>query len=148
MKLEPVYLVAPDPPLSSIPTRRAFLWAGIGTLAGFAGGLGCATAPGVLAGEAARDPVLLWLHRLCDEAPVDDLIRYRAALLQQLPRHVSDPVLWHGMARLAVSIPGIEDATARKRAAEEFVDVARRLEPLSPRALAVNLPTLEEIDGR
>lgn len=113
MKLAPVFLVAPKPPTGSVPTRRAFLFAG----AAFLGGAVLGTACGYSLGAAANTPSapaeppeppstgnreLDELRRLAIKAPIDELVgQQKMFLLMVTQTYRRDHVLWQGVARLA-----------------------------------------------
>ncbi|MCR9244617.1 MAG: hypothetical protein NXI31_06265 [bacterium] len=119
MKLQPVYLLAPEPEPKSMTSRRAFLLAGCtfatGTLIGGACGYSLGASRG--SGEpedpkkvgsndevelkSTGDSTLDELRRLAIKAPVGDLCA-KADLFMNLKGldYPDDPVLWQGMGRL------------------------------------------------
>lgn len=136
MRIDPIYLVAREP--EAKPTRRGFVFGTSCLLTGAALGLGGAllvrsTGPAVVPPPAttpATDNRLAWLHLLCaDQTPLGDLLRYRTALLQELPRHADDSALWHGFSRLLgatldrAAIADLAlDANERQALAAELLD--------------------------
>lgn len=127
MKLDPVYVVAPERMPRTVPTRRAFLLAGVAGVVGAGGGYGLSQLlgrePKTSPGRTELDPMLRWLLTLCDDSsPIEELIQYRAALLQALPRHKDNSSLWHGLARLAVAAETIPDDRDSRRVAAELLD--------------------------
>src|SRR5262245_33772070 len=103
MKLEPIYLVAPRPPKS---TRRALLLAGVGFTTGacIGGAFGyCLRGPTT---TAIEDPTLQWLRGLADDrTAIEELARHHRDLVAHMSwNYPDDPVLWHGVARLATAL--------------------------------------------
>lgn len=133
MKLQPVYLVAPMPAPKSMPTRRAWLLAtgafAVGAVAGSAcqswlGGDDAAPAPEPEpepAAQAALDPMQEWLRKVCDDGTgIEELIRHRLSLYMQLPKWRDDPLLWHGIDRLASVVLETAELADRRRLAFEL----------------------------
>ena len=126
MKLEPVFLLAPEPAPPSMPTRRAFLLAGGMFAAGSILGGSCGYALGVSAGRAAQEPKdagkeapakpklepsgdveLDYWRRLAVEAPLDELFSKASAFLSvQLDDYRTDAILWVGIDRLTREVIG------------------------------------------
>lgn len=124
MKLEPVFLLAPEPAPPSMPTRRAFLLAGGMFAAGSILGGSCGYALGVSAGRAAQEPKdagkeapakpklepsgdveLDYWRRLAVEAPLDELFSKASEFLAaQTFDYRSDRVLWVGIDRLSAEL--------------------------------------------
>ncbi len=128
MKIEPIYLLAPEakPKVRSMTSRRAFLLAGsmfaAGTLVGGACGytLGAAktedsagAAPGVVPEpkkkkpdevvlEPSGDATLDELRRLAVKAPIEELVAQSSLFLGLRSRdYRDDQTLWQGLNRLA-----------------------------------------------
>lgn len=113
MKLEPVFLVSPKVPVASVPTRRAFLFAGaaffggavLGTACGYTLGTSVATAhlpaeppQPAKTGNAELDE----LRRLAVSAPIEELVNmYGKFMWLRDLNYVTDEVLWKGVGRLA-----------------------------------------------
>jgi hypothetical protein len=108
MRLEPVFLVAPRP--QSAWTRRSFLFAG----ATFAGGAFAGSACGFAIGSRrpalpmleqpapTGDAELDQLRALATQGSDADLVQHRLLFVASTFSHYGqDPVLWHGIARLA-----------------------------------------------
>lgn len=126
MKLEPIYLVSPQPLPASMPTRRAWFLAGACFALGAAGGIGGARwlAPTAVAATAPppADERLAWLLGLCeDTSPIDSLIQNRTVLMQLLPKHPQEAKLWHGMQRLIGAVLEYAQLTDRRRIAQELL---------------------------
>jgi len=139
MRLEPVYLVAPEPEPPKIPTRRAFLLAG----ATFAAGLTLGGACGYAAGSSANTSVqtgegeddvrelestgnaeLDELRRLAVKAPIEELAEKWLYFLQVSSKdYRHDEVLPRGVERLAKYILATPDLDQRKLIANATAQV-------------------------
>lgn len=100
MRLEPVYLVTKSTASKAIPTRRAFLIAGIAAGSGILTGLviGRTTS----AAEQGLDPIVQWARSATTEPDgVAELRAHYHGLLHALATAPRDPSLWHS-ARLLV----------------------------------------------
>ena len=110
MRLDPVYLVAPEP--SKRPTRRAFMLTSGTLLAGFSLGGACGYAAGSRAGandaenqqalEPTGDAELDELRELSRNGSIEELLAARFKIRHfVITRYPDDPVLWTGIERLA-----------------------------------------------
>jgi hypothetical protein len=132
MKIDPIYLLAPEPKPPSIPTRRAFLLAGgtllIGALAGGACGysMGLAARPNggkepKPANAAAKveeelktsgDAELDYWRQMAVKAPLDELFTKSLMFLHvRITDYPKDDVLWRGVQRM---VHEIRDNSARQ----------------------------------
>src|SRR5262245_35073736 len=113
MKLEPVFLVAPKVSAGSVPTRRAFIFAGAAFLGGAVFGTACGYSLGAAAGPtpspsepaapaSTGDAKLDELRRLAVTAPIEELVAEHLDFVWWRERHYpNDAVLWQGVSRLA-----------------------------------------------
>lgn len=128
MKLEPVYLVAKKR-VPSMPTRRAFLFAGGTFVLGTSLGGACGYAMGVGAAEASAKPSdaaladeelkpsgdveLDELRRLAVKAPIEELVERRVMFVAAATRvYRRDSIVWKGVGRLCdalLTTPTITD---------------------------------------
>lgn len=130
MRLDPVYLVAPEPKPPRIPTRRAFLFVGAAFAAGTALGGACGYAAGSVAdarpagGEPdgheadpalpppSGDTELDELRRLATVAPIEELIaRWQPFLGLLGDTYPDDATLWRGAQRIGehvLSTPSLD----------------------------------------
>ena len=108
MHIEPVYLVPPRP--LSAWTRRSFLLAGatfaggasLGSACGFAIGARRDALPAIGEPEPTGDVELDQLRALAARGADADLVQHRLLFVASTFSHYGkDPVLWHGIARLA-----------------------------------------------
>jgi hypothetical protein len=128
MKLEPVFLVTPKLPSGSVPTRRAFLFAGAAFFGGAVLGTACGYSMGAAAAgpQAPVDPAqpidppktgnaeLDELRRLAVVAPIEELVERHPLFLMLRDRHYrDDEILWRGVGRLARK--AIDDEQLRNR---------------------------------
>ncbi|MCA8973367.1 MAG: hypothetical protein KDC98_01530 [Planctomycetes bacterium] len=114
MKLEPVYLLAPEPEPPSMPTRRAFLLAGGMFAAGSICGGACGYTIGVVSSQGEEkvgefapsgDRELDYWRNLAVKAPLDELFaRAPNFLTAQMADYKNDEVLWRGVDRLSHEI--------------------------------------------
>jgi len=118
MRLDAVYVLAPKPKPPSMPTRRAFLMAGVAFIAGTSLGgacgyaMGSQQAGGVVAGpeEKPKDEPLVSsgnaeldeLRRLAVKAPIEELMEDAENFLDALHgSYPTDSILWQGVGRIA-----------------------------------------------
>ncbi|GAB4161578.1 MAG: hypothetical protein Fur0037_28170 [Planctomycetota bacterium] len=131
VQIEPVYLVAPDPPVPSVPTRRAFLWAGIGTLAGLAGGT--AIAAGGAVGAATSERWAKALELASPRTPTESLLAHQFFLLGVLHEMEGagerSPLLWRAIDRLAAAVVRDPSVPDRRLRALAILDVLKRDHP-------------------
>lgn len=112
MRLDPVFVVAPEPTAPTMPTRRAFLLAGATFTFGAAIGGACGYSAGAAqaAGSAAPreeeltpsgDSDLDELRRLAVKAPIEELIERRLPFVNAVfADYPKDEILWRGVGRL------------------------------------------------
>lgn len=138
MRLDPVFVVAPQPAPPSMPTRRAFLLAGatftLGAAVGGVGGyaIGSARASTVHAAGADLAPTgdheLDELRRLAISAPIEELIEKRLVFLRSLGMsYPRDESLWQGVVRLADALrtdPSFPDREVTARLIARTIDGA------------------------
>jgi hypothetical protein len=144
MRLEPVYLVAPEP---RRPTRRGFVWIALAGAVGGVAGFALRQAfgePGVAAATNAR---LAWARRLAaGDAPIGDLVEhYQAFLLTLEVDAPEDARLWSGVLRIAHAVleqPTIEE---RARIARLLVATIARPGAPAPEELRRLVPSLERV---
>jgi hypothetical protein len=156
MRLEPVYLVAPKPKQPSIPTRRAFLFAGIAFATGSTVGTACGYtlgrasvnaavlgAGGVELPPSSGDADLDELRRLAIAAPIEELIDKRLNFLASRNRqYPKDVYLWFGIKRLCDAIAAVPDTPERRLLARLLLDLVENKNPPSSISFRDNLPTL------
>ncbi|MFN7671511.1 MAG: hypothetical protein ACK5S5_13785 [Planctomycetota bacterium] len=108
MHIDPVFLVPPRP--RSAWTRRGFLFASATFVGGASVGSACGFAiasrrpelPQIAEPTATGDVELDQLRRLAARGTDAELVQHRLLLVASTFSHYSaDPVLWHGIARLA-----------------------------------------------
>lgn len=112
-----VFVLAPKPKPPSMPTRRAFLMAGVAFVAGTSLGGACGYAMGAkqaeAGAEAAKDEPLVSsgnaeldeLRRLAVKAPLKELMGRAEWYYQLVQRdYWKDPILWKGTERIAVAL--------------------------------------------
>jgi hypothetical protein len=125
MKIDPVYLLAPLPKPSTIPTRRAFLLAAGGLVVGAIGGGACGYSMGLAAQPVANastepkpaapvaeeelktsgDAELDYWRKVALKAPLDELFEKAPMFLHVRGRdYPQDAHLWKGVERLVVEI--------------------------------------------
>lgn len=131
MRLDAVYVLAPKPKPPSMPTRRAFLMAGVAFIAGTSLGgacgyaMGSQQAGGVVAGpeEKPKDEPLVSsgnaeldeLRRLAVKAPIEELMGRAEWFFERLHEdYARDDMLWTGVGRICEAITqGFEMANRR-----------------------------------
>jgi hypothetical protein len=145
MRLDPVFVVGPKPASPSMPTRRAFLFAGgtfalgvsVGGACGYAVGVSAANA-GESVGHSAQpseqrptteqpaeadlkpsgDLELDEMRRLAVKAPIEELIEQRLIFVDSFLRNYSnDQILWRGLGRLCDAVLARADHPDRRRTA-------------------------------
>ena len=140
MRIDPVYLVAPEAERSPLASRRAFLITGGGFLAGAALGSTLGYAGGSRVHAAANeqsdgsrsslddDALLAELRDLARHGSIDRLIRSRRTLLHfARSRYRDDPVILHGVARLAqtcLASPRFPDRKASAMSIANVIDAS------------------------
>ena len=152
MKLEPVYLVAPERP-SLIPTRRAVLFAGLsffgGAAAGGALGIQYERSKGAPAEDElapSGDPELDRLRRLAIEAPIDELRNKQFAFITAVQvDYPRDAVLWRGVGRLVDDVLSGEGRSGRRDLARLLASVIRNGAADVVGELAAKRPALEAL---
>lgn len=156
MRIEPVFLVAPRPDPTRVPTRRAFLFAGgafaFGSVIGGACGysIGAAKGSAVEAtGEKASeqegeleksgDARLDALRRLAVKAPVEDLVKnWNEWSTDFYFDYPEDAVLWKGADRL------VDWALTHPTETEiQFLTTLLKFAAVDQRDQAVNLKQFE-----
>ncbi|HEX6944176.1 MAG TPA: hypothetical protein VF128_14710 [Gemmatimonadaceae bacterium] len=111
MRLDAVYVLAPKTKASSMPTRRAFVLAGITLCLGGACGYALGASNEAVAGailhsagdgwESSNDSDLDELRWLAVNAPLDELMsQSRVFIYQVRTTYPSDKWLWHGVKRI------------------------------------------------
>lgn len=139
MRLDPIYLLAPEP--DDEPTtysrRSVFAFAALALGLGFAAGTGLARvlrAP--KAPETTDDPELAWAVGLC-EGPIGELVAYRHTLLEIGARRPEDVArIESGLIRLADHVlTGNAPDPDRSVMARELVAFIQRLESRAPDSL-------------
>ncbi|MBL9075880.1 MAG: hypothetical protein JNL08_00165 [Planctomycetes bacterium] len=150
MRLDPVFVVAPEPTAPTMPTRRAFLLAGATFTFGAAIGGACGYSAGAAqaAGSAAPreeeltpsgDSDLDELRRLAVKAPIEELIERRLVFLRSVGAlYRRDDTLWRGVVRLSEAVrsrDGFPDRLIIARLIAQNIeqadaDFARRFEAL------------------
>lgn len=156
MKLDPVFLVAPQPNPPTMPTRRAFLIAGstftLGTAVGGACGYSIAAKPDpVAAGDVALEPTndveLDELRRLAVKAPIAELIEKRLVFLNSLTKsYPKDEVLWKGASRLADAVLGNRPISDRRLFSRFLAQVIEQGDPLFTQALLPRVRDLRRVE--
>jgi hypothetical protein len=154
MKIDPIYLLAPEPKPPSMPTRRAFLLAGgtlvIGAVAGGACGysMGLAAQPNggqepKPANAAAKveeelktsgDAELDYWRQVAVKAPLDELFAKGVMFLSvRVSDYPKDPVLWQGVERMIAEVIGNESRVVDEGLvgflASQVISSARPAEP-------------------
>jgi hypothetical protein len=152
MRLDPVYLVAPESPKPLGSSRRTFLAFGVGGLL-LGGGVGYFAGRGSV-GAASEEPGvrtggrhLDWARDLA-QGPVEQLCEQVPGFLLELSDAPTDPVLWDGMRRLAgyvIETPALERRASRAR---QILDTLDALHPPEPAVFERLVPTLRRIGGR
>jgi hypothetical protein len=121
MRLDPVYLLAPEPEPPSMPTRRAFLLIGGAFLGGTVLGGACGytigvaqgggeqgaagAGPGEIEWERSDDADLEELRRLAVKAPIGELMEKAVLFLATRSfSYRTDPILFRGIQRLSLEI--------------------------------------------
>jgi hypothetical protein len=125
MKIDPVYLLAPVPKPSTIPTRRAFLLTAGGLLVGAIGGGACGYSMGLAAQPVANastepklaapvveeelktsgDAELDYWRKVALKAPLDELFEKAPMFLHvRVTDYPKDEVLWRGFERIVIEI--------------------------------------------
>ncbi|GAB4138920.1 MAG: hypothetical protein Fur0037_04860 [Planctomycetota bacterium] len=134
MILDPVYLVAPELPPPSMPTRRAFLWIGVGTVVGFGSGalLGPRPDPrATLAAESADVRLRIeWAEELACAGSDADLLRdlpaFLGIVMEAHSLHTDGEKLWQGVRRACALVRSLADSPAsrvRARALARALDL-------------------------
>lgn len=138
MKLEPVYLVAPR---ARIPTRRAFVLAGLAGAAGVGCGFVAGRALAGPAGDAPPDPGsapvdaellarIQWAERLAQRSDVDELLANLPALLgvvdEAASRGLDSDVMWRAVAKTARAVADDGSVPWRAPAARALVRLLER----------------------
>ena len=101
MKLEPVYLVAPEPAPKGITTRRAFLVAGTCFAAGAVSGFALQRSMGTPAPRVPVDPIVRWAREVSrDPARIQELREHYHGFLHAVASAPEDADLWFGFERL------------------------------------------------
>jgi hypothetical protein len=120
MRLDAAVFVAPKPPVSAVPTRRAFLSAGGAFLLGAAAGGACGYSMGLRPARATPkaeasldlqrglmptgDADLDALRRLAVEGAVEEIVARQALFLDQVrTAYHRDEYLWYGVERLVAA---------------------------------------------
>lgn len=153
MKLEPVFVVAPQPHLRGVPTRRAFLIAGstftLGTVVGGACGYSIAVATqsaGAPAEEVippSGDPELDELRRLAVKAPIDELLEKRLVFTACVNSdYPTDAVLWRGVGRLCDAVVGNYQYEDRRLFAAALAQMIDRGDATCTQSLKSRIPEL------
>lgn len=134
-----VYLVPPDPTPPSMPTRRAFLIAGVTFAFGAAAGGACGYSIGAAGAvdaavaddrelEPSGDADLDELRRLAVKAPIEELIEKRLVFLSCVAQdYRRDGVLWSGVERLCDSVRadiGFPDRRVSARLLAQTIELA------------------------
>jgi hypothetical protein len=124
MRIDPVFLVAPPPPVPSMPTRRAFVIASSTFLAGAAVGGACGYSAGAANAATANaangqavdasaeqelpksgDHELDQLRWLAVKAPLDELFAKAPVFLStRVSTYKNDEILWKGVERMTREI--------------------------------------------
>lgn len=159
MRLDPVYVLAPKPKPPSIPTRRAFLFAGGTFLAGLSIGGACGYAAGVRsaggspAGEegpklppSSGDAELDELRRLALVAPIEELVANWSYFLDEFAlSYRNDTHLPEGVLRLAGFVESNVDYEQRKLLARVLIDTINRGESHLRDRCAFKISSLERV---
>lgn len=169
MRLDPVYLVGPKPAAPSMPTRRAFVFAGstfavglsLGGACGYAMGAGAApvgTAPPqepAPAAPAAPDEIELKpsgdadldeLRRLAVKAPIDELMEQRMMFVNAtFMDYPTDAILWRGVERIAVHLIGGGLITDRRQFGRALASVIEKADPAIVGDLRRHAPALRRL---
>lgn len=169
MRLDPVFVIAPIPSVPSMPTRRAFLFAGstfavgvtLGGACGYAVGVGSAPAAdpaggGVQGGDPAQagneelpksgDAELDELRRLAVKAPIEELVENRLVFVNAtFMDYPLDRLLWQGVERLADYL--IKGGTVEGRAqfAKALAGVIEQADPVITARLRSRVPELRRL---
>lgn len=153
MRLDPVFVIAPIPSVPSMPTRRAFLFAGstfavgvtLGGACGYAVGVGSAPADpageGVQGGEPAQagneelpksgDADLDELRRLAVKAPIEELVQHRLVFVNAtFMDYPLDRVLWQGVERLVDYLTKGGEVEGRAQFAKALASVIEQADPV------------------
>lgn len=131
MRIEPVFLVAPPPPVSGV-SRRSFLFAGATFACGASFGGACVFASGGarLPDDALAptgDAELDQLRRLAVEGSDAQLAQHRLLFVASTFSHYGrDPVLWHGVGRLCDLVVADAAFPDRARFARALAGVVER----------------------
>jgi hypothetical protein len=164
MRLDPVFLVEPKPPAPSMPTRRAFLFAGstfavgisIGGACGYAmGAAGRSDGPSGTGSKASdQDPPLAAsgdveldeLRRLATKAPIEELAQHRVAFIREFSRRYrNDQTLWKGVERLCDEVIRRPDFPDRRIAATVLAQTIELGESGLQQRLASKVPLLRTL---
>jgi hypothetical protein len=156
MKLEPVYLVAPEPAPPSV-SRRAFLWTAVlgplvggsaGFLAGYVTGRPAAPSAGPeaepLTVPADFDVRLTWALRLL-EADDETFLAQAVGFLSVANRHADDPRIRDGLGRLARILVEHADVSRARSVARPLCDLLDRIDPNSESLDAAVRRRLEQL---
>lgn len=158
MKLDPVFLVAPQPNPPTMPTRRAFLIAGttftLGTAVGGACGYSIAAKPDPVAAgdvdvdlEPTNDVELDELRRLAVKAPIAELIEKRLVFLNSLTKNYpKDEILWKGASRLADAVLANRPISDRRLFSRFLAQVIEQGDPLFTKALQPRVRDLRRVE--
>lgn len=137
MKLEPVYVVAPSPALKGMPTRRAFLIAGVAGALGFGAGVGVGSTAWFQKGDAAADATgppratnerIAWAKQLLKGASdqlLENLPGFVAIVEEAYSYKVDDEDLWQGVRRLAAALVQRTDVPQRQIKARLLLNIGR-----------------------
>lgn len=132
MRLEPVLLVAQDPPPTPPATRRAFVFGAAVFATGLSLGGACGYAIGArrVEGDAAApvngqeelkpsgDADLDELRRLAVKAPIEELVKHDMLFMRSAAIvYKNDDVLWRGIRRLAERVCDRADYPNRRASA-------------------------------
>lgn len=126
VKLDPVFLLEPVPAPKMVPTRRAFLLAGVAGIAGIGVGFGSGFWAGrSQAGSASEVPIeaerrIAWARSLAEQAPVSELLDNLPGFLgvvhEAYEYGKDDAILWQGVQRAASAL--IENESVEQRGAK------------------------------